>query len=106
MVVTKIVLKSTLDRRHWDNYDSCAEFFTGLHDYRPSRRAWGIVSGIVSMVIGGLILWSSRDITAWALGLLVGLDLLMTGIALTAPIAHSEETREAIINECLCALNG
>jgi uncharacterized membrane protein HdeD (DUF308 family) len=49
-----------------------------------AMRAWGwlLFDGIASLVLGGLI-WAGWPSTAvWALGLLVGIDLLMGGVSL------------------------
>jgi uncharacterized membrane protein HdeD (DUF308 family) len=51
--------------------------------YRPATGWWGILaSGIVTLVLGVLI-WRQWPVSGlWAVGVLVGVDLLMTGISL------------------------
>ncbi|WP_437876413.1 HdeD family acid-resistance protein [Sorangium sp. So ce513] len=43
--------------------------------------AWGwlLFDGIVTLALGGLILWGWPSTAAWAIGLLVGIDLLLAG---------------------------
>jgi uncharacterized membrane protein HdeD (DUF308 family) len=41
-----------------------------------------IVNGLLSLILGGLILGDLPSSASWAIGLLVGVNLLMTGIAL------------------------
>ena len=55
--------------------------FTAFQDQHASQRGWGMLSGTVSLIIAGSILWRSPDIAAWAFGLLLGIDLLMTGLS-------------------------
>ncbi len=51
--------------------------------YRPARGwAWLLLAGLISLVFVYL-LWSQWPLAgAWAIGVLVGLDLLLTGLAL------------------------
>ena len=50
---------------------------------RPaSKWAWLLASGIVSVLLG-FVIWTSMPLTAfWAIGLLVGIDLLVSGFAM------------------------
>ena len=40
---------------------------------------WVVVSGVVAIVVGGLIFMGLPSSATWAIGLLVGINLLMTG---------------------------
>lgn len=64
--------------------EAVIEIFAAFQDEQPSRRRWGITSGGVSLAIAGLIFWTWSDIAAWALGVLFGIDLLMSGLSLAA----------------------
>jgi uncharacterized membrane protein HdeD (DUF308 family) len=60
------------------------KIFTAFQDQHMSRSSWGITSGIVSLVIAGFIFWISPSIAVWALGVLFGIELVMTGITRVA----------------------
>ena len=51
--------------------------------YRPSRAwLWMLVSGFLSLLLG-LLIWSQWPVSGmWVVGLLVGIDLLFTGISM------------------------
>lgn len=48
------------------------------------ERSWGVtlVSGVLSLLIAGLVFVGFPSTAAWAIGLLVGVNLLTTGVAL------------------------
>lgn len=48
------------------------------------RWAWMLVSGILDLIIAGIIIMGLPGTAAWALGLLVGVNLLFGGVALIA----------------------
>ena len=43
---------------------------------------WGVASGLASIAVGALVLLGWPTTAVWALGLLLGIDLLITGISL------------------------
>lgn len=53
--------------------------------YRPATGwQWMLISGILSLLLG-LIIWNQWPVSgAWAVGILVGINLMSTGIALLA----------------------
>ncbi|CRX39430.1 HdeD family acid-resistance protein [Estrella lausannensis] len=53
-------------------------------DVRP--RGWFLLSGILSFLIGSLIYFGLPNSSVWAIGTLVGVNLLMSGVALLAMI--------------------
>jgi uncharacterized membrane protein HdeD (DUF308 family) len=54
-----------------------------------SRWVWMLVSGIIDLILAGLI-WSGLPGTAaWALGLLVGINMLFGGTSLIAMALHA-----------------
>src|SRR5262249_3971459 len=69
---------------------------------------WMLFSGIVDLVLAAIIIAGLPGTAAWTLGLLVGINLLMAGLALvmtaiacrgvTAPAAPSVPTVENAIN--------
>jgi uncharacterized membrane protein HdeD (DUF308 family) len=50
----------------------------------PDRWSWMLVSGIVDLILAALILAGLPGSAAWAIGLLVGINMLMGGVALVA----------------------
>jgi uncharacterized membrane protein HdeD (DUF308 family) len=53
---------------------------------------WMLASGVVDMILGGLILYNAGTPTAWAIsGLLVGINMLMGGVALILMAAHARK---------------
>jgi uncharacterized membrane protein HdeD (DUF308 family) len=53
------------------------------------RWGWMLVSGIVDIVLALLILAGFPGTASWAIGLLVGINMLMGGIALVAMALHA-----------------
>jgi uncharacterized membrane protein HdeD (DUF308 family) len=58
----------------------------GLEHQRSLSAQWGwlVVNGVVDLVLAGLILWALPGSAIWALGLIVGIDLLFGGWSLIA----------------------
>jgi uncharacterized membrane protein HdeD (DUF308 family) len=58
---------------------------------------WMLASGILALVLGGLILKGLPSSAAWAIGLLLGIDLIVTGwsVFAIALAAHSIHPKEA-----------
>lgn len=57
--------------------------------FRPIKgSAWFIVSGILALVMGGIILSGWPGTAAWVMGLLVGINLLFSGFSLIS-LAYS-----------------
>lgn len=62
--------------------------------YRSSSGwIWVLVSGAVSLFLG-LLIWSQWPLSGmWAVGLLVGIDLLLTGISMVVLASRGNQTR-------------
>jgi uncharacterized membrane protein HdeD (DUF308 family) len=45
------------------------------------RWGWAVFSGIVSVVLGGMVLWSMPTASVWFIGFAIGVDLICDGIA-------------------------
>lgn len=56
--------------------------------HHVSTWGWPIANGIVDIVLAGILLTDLPGTAAWALGLLVGIDMLFGGVALTAIALH------------------
>ena len=59
------------------------QIFASL-SHRRVLRSWGwvLLSGIVDLILAGIIMSGWPETSAWVLGILVGVNLLMYGIAL------------------------
>ena len=53
------------------------------------RWGWMLASGVVDLVLAMLILVWFPDTASWAIGLLVGINMLMGGVALMAMALHA-----------------
>jgi uncharacterized membrane protein HdeD (DUF308 family) len=66
--------------------EGVASIMFALDHRRELSAAWGsmLASGIVDLVLGGLIFAGLPSTAAWALGLLVGINMVLGGVALIA----------------------
>ena len=53
------------------------------------RWGWMLASGVIDLVLAMLILVGFPGTASWAIGLLVGINMLMGGVALTAMALHA-----------------
>jgi len=58
-------------------------------DHLPARWGWMVASGIVDIIIAGLVFAGLPSSAAWAIGLLVGINMLMGGVALVGMALHA-----------------
>src|SRR5450830_748616 len=56
------------------------------------RWGWMLVSGIVDLVLGAMILAGLPSTAAWAIGLLVGINMVFGGSALIAMALHARDS--------------
>src|SRR6266849_5555419 len=56
------------------------------------RWAWMLVSGIIDLILAGIIMAGLPGTAAWALGLLVGINMLFGGTALIAMALHARSS--------------
>jgi uncharacterized membrane protein HdeD (DUF308 family) len=57
----------------------------------PARWGWMLLSGIVDLILAGIIFAGLPGTAAWALGLLVGINMVFGGTALIAIALHARE---------------
>jgi uncharacterized membrane protein HdeD (DUF308 family) len=57
------------------------EVFSYFRMRNESASFWLLVNGIVTLLLGGLIFFHWPSSTVWAIGTLVGINLLMTGVS-------------------------
>ena len=55
------------------------------------RWIWMLASGIVDLILGGLIFAGLPGTAAWAIGLLVGINMLFGGVALIMMALHARK---------------
>src|SRR5665213_2703697 len=55
------------------------------------RWGWMLVSGIIDLFLGAMILAGLPSTAAWALGLLVGINMVFGGAALSAMALHARD---------------
>jgi uncharacterized membrane protein HdeD (DUF308 family) len=56
------------------------------------RWGWMLASGVVDLVLGGMILAGLPSTAAWAIGLLVGINMIFGGSALIGMALHAKNT--------------
>jgi len=54
------------------------------------RWGWMLTSGVIDLVLGGMILAGLPSTAAWAIGLLVGINMVFSGAALIAMALHAK----------------
>jgi uncharacterized membrane protein HdeD (DUF308 family) len=59
------------------------------------RWEWMLVSGIIDLVLAGIIFAGLPGAAAWALGLLVGVNMVFGGVALVAIALHARSAARA-----------
>jgi uncharacterized membrane protein HdeD (DUF308 family) len=59
-----------------------ARIAMGVAGWGAPGAVWLVVGGVLSLVLGLLIAEDLPESAAWALGLLVGIDLLFSGVRL------------------------
>jgi uncharacterized membrane protein HdeD (DUF308 family) len=65
------------------------------HKKDLSRRwGWMLASGIIDLILAGIILLGLPGTAAWALGLLVGINMLFGGSALIAMALHARSAAD------------
>jgi uncharacterized membrane protein HdeD (DUF308 family) len=64
-------------------FEAFTDFYVATHYHRHTGSAgWLIVSGIASLVLAGFIFMGWPLTATWALGLLVGINLMFRGLAI------------------------
>ena len=73
--------------------EGIASIFFALDHRRELSGQWGwmLASGIVDLVLSAMLLMGLPSTAVWALGLLVGINMLFGGIALIAMALHARK---------------
>jgi uncharacterized membrane protein HdeD (DUF308 family) len=61
-----------------------AKLYSAIRNRHVRGWWWGVISGVVSVIIAGVVVAGWPETGTWALGLLVGVDLIFSGAALIA----------------------
>ena len=56
------------------------------------RWGWMLVSGVVDLILAAIIFSGLPGIAAWAIGMLVGINMVFGGVALIAMALHARES--------------
>jgi uncharacterized membrane protein HdeD (DUF308 family) len=59
------------------------------------RWEWMLISGIIDLILAGIIFAGFPGSAAWALGLLVGVNMILGGVALVAIAVHARSAARA-----------
>jgi uncharacterized membrane protein HdeD (DUF308 family) len=59
------------------------------------RWEWMLISGIIDLILAGIIFAGFPGTAAWALGLLVGVNMILGGVALVAIAVHARSAVRA-----------
>ena len=54
-----------------------------------------LISGIIDLILAGIIFAGFPGSAAWALGLLVGVNMILGGVALVAIAVHARSAAQA-----------
>jgi uncharacterized membrane protein HdeD (DUF308 family) len=69
--------------------EGVASIMLALEHRESGRWGWLLMSGIVDLILAGLILVGLPGTAAWALGLLVGINMMFGGVSLIAMALHA-----------------
>jgi uncharacterized membrane protein HdeD (DUF308 family) len=73
--------------------EGAASIMFALDHKRELSGQWGwmLVSGVVDLILAALIFAGLPSTSAWAIGLLVGINMIFGGVALTAMALHARK---------------
>jgi uncharacterized membrane protein HdeD (DUF308 family) len=77
--------------------EGVASLFYALEHKRELSGRWGamLFSGIVDLILAGMIFAGLPAAAAWAIGLLIGINLVFGGVALLAMALHARDSAPA-----------
>jgi uncharacterized membrane protein HdeD (DUF308 family) len=72
-------------------FEGIASIMLALNHSRGFSGRWGMLlfSGVVDLILAGIIFWGLPGTALWAIGLLVGINMLFGGIALISMALHA-----------------
>ena len=75
--------------------EGVASILFALDHKRELSGRWGLmlVSGVLDLVIAGIVFFGLPGTAAWAIGLLVGINMVMGGAALIAMALHARDAK-------------
>jgi uncharacterized membrane protein HdeD (DUF308 family) len=77
--------------------EGVASIFYALEHKRELSGRWGamLFSGIVDLILAGMIFAGLPAAAAWAIGLLIGINMVFGGVALIAMALHARDSAPA-----------
>lgn len=72
---------------------------------RSSGWGWFATNGVLSLILGGLILREFPASAIWSIGVFVGVDLLVTGATLIGLGVSAKRARQELVGEVYSTLN-
>jgi uncharacterized membrane protein HdeD (DUF308 family) len=77
--------------------EGVASIFYALEHKRELSGRWGVMlfSGIVDLILAGMIFVGLPATAAWAIGLLIGINLVFGGFALITMALHARQSAPA-----------
>lgn len=79
--------------------EGLVEIVMGLQLRSESQWGWYVASGVLSLVLAGLLWAGFPSTAAWAVGLLVGIGLLSTGLTLIVAAYFGRRTSTSRVEE-------
>lgn len=75
-------------------FEGIASIMLALSHSRGFSARWGLLlfSGIVDLFLAGIIFWGLPGTAVWAIGLLVGINLVFGGVTLISMSLHARAT--------------
>ena len=67
-------------------------------ELHSSAKIFSLLNGVVSFVLGGIVLTSWPFGSAWIIGLIIGVNFLFDGIALLTIANQVKQTQEKLVN--------
>jgi len=72
-------------------FQTAASF--SYRDVVPSSWGWMLASGLADLVLAGIVIYAWPDSAVWTLGLVVGVNLITSGIAVTMMAVAGRDIR-------------
>ena len=91
--IRKVVIKPTIILIAFFVIEGVASIMFALEHKRELSGRWGwmLASGVIDLILAAMILAGLPGTAAWALGLLVGINMVFGGAALIGMALHARE---------------
>ena len=75
--------------------EGIASIMYGLEHKSSGRWGWMVASGVVDLILAAIILVGLPGTAAWAIGLIVGINMLFGGTSMIAMALHARSAEPA-----------